>query len=272
MILRRLPVYGTGIALCAALIAVADTRHWSGAQTTLVALGVGVFYVVTIFVPVLIRDQMASYTPPRTPPAAGVVAKRVHRSAVSEENNEVGENRESAATVRSRPVLTTLESKLAEVTGLAMAAQAAGGKVTKLTEDKDASLAKALQQMANEALEVEERCTELAGTFEGKKTAILDEAREVKEKASEMMLTYLDDDSDALDGFEFLTMAEAAEVGHWSVLRTLNELAGNAELRGLIEWALPIQERHFQNVLQGSQKLAKDSAEEASTSDTGSPE
>jgi hypothetical protein len=36
----------------------------------------------------------------------------------------------------------------------------------------------------------------------------------------------------------------------------LNEQAGNAELRGLIEWALPIQERHFQNVLEGSVKLA----------------
>jgi coenzyme F420-reducing hydrogenase alpha subunit len=152
--------------------------------------------------------------------------------------------------------LTNLEEKLAEVTGLAMAAEAAGGKVTKLTEEKDSDLAATLQQMAQEAAETAERCTELAGTFEGKKTAILDEAREVKKKASEMMSTYLDDDADALDGFEFLTMAEAAEVGHWSVLRTLNEQAGNAELRGLIEWALPIQERHFQNVLEGSVKLA----------------
>jgi coenzyme F420-reducing hydrogenase alpha subunit len=152
--------------------------------------------------------------------------------------------------------LTNLEEKLAEVTGLAMAAQAAGGKITKLTEEKDSDLAATLQQMAKEAAETEERCTELAGTFEGKKTAILDEAREVKKKASEMMSTYLDDDADALDGFEFLTMAEAAEVGHWSVLRTLNEQAGNAELRGLIEWALPIQERHFQSVLAGSVKLA----------------
>ena len=152
--------------------------------------------------------------------------------------------------------LTNLEEKLAEVTGLAMAAQAAGGKVTKLTKGADGDLASALQKMAKEAAETEERCTKLAGTFEGKKTAILGEAREVKKKASEMMHTYLDADSDALDGFEFLTMAEAAEVGHWSVLKTLNEQAKHAELGGLIEWALPIQERHFQTVLAGSQKLA----------------
>jgi hypothetical protein len=71
-----------------------------------------------------------------------------------------------------------------------------------------------------------------------------------------MMSTYLDRDADALDGFEFLTMAEAAEVGHWSVLQTLNESAGNERVRDLVSWALPIQERHFQNVLEGSRKLA----------------
>jgi coenzyme F420-reducing hydrogenase alpha subunit len=152
--------------------------------------------------------------------------------------------------------LTNLEEKLAEVTGLAMAAESAGGKVTKLTEEQDRDLTKTLQQMAKEAAETAERCEQVASTFEGKKTAILDEAREVKKKASEMMSTYLDSDSDALDGFEFLTMAEAAEVGHWSVLQTMNESAGNEEVRELVSWALPIQQRHFEQVLQGSQKLA----------------
>jgi hypothetical protein len=162
--------------------------------------------------------------------------------------------------------LTHLEEKLAEVTGLAMAAQAATAKVTKLTEaDGDTDLVATLQQMAEEAAATEERCTTLAGEFEGKKTAILDEAREVKKKAAEMMATYLDDDAEALDGFEFLTMAEAAEVGHWSVLRTLNGRAGHSKLGELIDWALPIQERHFNDVLKGSQQLAasEDPNEEA---------
>jgi len=150
--------------------------------------------------------------------------------------------------------LTVLEEKLAEVTGLAMAAEAAGGKVTKLTDDRD--LAATLQRMGKEAAETAERCEEVAGSFDGKKTAILDEAREVKKKASEMMATYLDRDADALDGFEFLTMAEAAEVGHWSVLQTMNESAGNDRVQSLVAWALPIQERHFQDVLKGSRKLA----------------
>jgi hypothetical protein len=110
--------------------------------------------------------------------------------------------------------------------------------------------------MAEEAAETAKRCESVAAGFEGKKTAILKEAREVKQKANEMMSTYLDRDADALDGFEFLTMAEAAEVGHWSVLQTMNESARNEEVRELVSWALPIQERHFQDVLQGSLKLA----------------
>jgi hypothetical protein len=152
--------------------------------------------------------------------------------------------------------LTHLEEKLAEVTGLAMAAEAAGGKVSKLTEKQDASLVATLQKMAAEAAETAKRCESVAGNFEGKKTAILDEAREVKKKAGEMMSTYLDSDADALDGFEFLTMAEAAEVGHWSVLKTMNASARNEDVSDLVSWALPIQERHFQDVLQGSKKLA----------------
>ena len=75
--------------------------------------------------------------------------------------------------------------------------------------------------MNQEAAETEERCTEVAGEYEGKKTAILEKAREVKQEATEMMRTYLGDDADALDGFEFLTMAEAGEMGHWSIVDLL---------------------------------------------------
>jgi hypothetical protein len=150
--------------------------------------------------------------------------------------------------------LTVLEEKLAEVIGLAMAAQGATEKVVGLTEDGE--LAEKLERMKDEARETEERGTELAGELDGKKTAVLDKARETKGEATEMMSTYLGDDADALDGFEFLTMAEAGEVGHWSVLRTLNQQAGDQRLQELIDWALPIQERHFEEVKAGSLKLA----------------
>ena len=151
--------------------------------------------------------------------------------------------------------LTNLESKLAEVLGLAMAAQGATDKVKGMLEN-DNGLGDTLQRMHDEAAETEERCTELAGNIEGKKTAILDSARETKQEAEEMMQAYLGGEDDPLDGFEFLTMAEAGEVGHWSIVGKLNERAGDSSVQELVDWALPIQQRHFQDVLEGSLQLA----------------
>jgi energy-converting hydrogenase A subunit M len=152
--------------------------------------------------------------------------------------------------------LTVLEEKLGEVLGLAMAAKAATQKVSSLTEESD--LRSQLERMHEEAEQTEARCTDVAGEIDGKKTAILDKARETKSEAAEMMSIYLGDDAEALDGFEFLTMAEAGEVGHWSVLRKLNERARRDDIQQLVDWALPIQERHFQQVLEGSLQLAGD--------------
>ena len=155
--------------------------------------------------------------------------------------------------------LTNLETKLAEVIGLAMAAQDATEKIQKLVaEEGDDDLVKTLQSMAEEAAQAEQRSTEVVEQLEGKKTAILEEARSTKQKASQMMSTYLDSDADALDGLEFLTMAEAGEVGHWSVLDRLSEKAGDQRVRELVEWQLPIQKRHLQTVMEGSVKLASE--------------
>jgi hypothetical protein len=152
--------------------------------------------------------------------------------------------------------LTNLESKLAEVIGLAAAAKGATEKVKGMLDEDEQDLAETLERMHEEAAETEERATQVAGEFEGKKTAILEEAREVKQEATEMMNTYLEDEEEALDGFEFLTMAEAGEVGHWEILQQLNEQAGIPVIAELTKWALPIQERHFAEVRKGSLTLA----------------
>jgi hypothetical protein len=153
--------------------------------------------------------------------------------------------------------LTNLESKLGEVVGLAMAAQEAGQKVAKLAQEEgNDDLVSTLERMLEQAKETEERGTVVASSFEGKKTAILDEARDVKGKAQQMMKTYLDEASDTLDGFEFLTMAEAGEVGHWEILGTLNERARNSDVSELVGWALPIQQQHLETVRSTSLKLA----------------
>jgi hypothetical protein len=159
--------------------------------------------------------------------------------------------------------LTTLEEKLAEVLGLAQAAQKATEKVEGLVDDAD--VASKLQQMREEAEETERRCTEVAENRDGKKTAILEKAQETKGEAAEMMETYLGDDADGLDGFEFMTMAEAGEVGHWAVLAKLNEQAGEEPISELTRWALPIQERHFSDTKECALQLAgaKDPYEES---------
>ena len=142
--------------------------------------------------------------------------------------------------------LTNLESKLGEVIGLAMAAQAATERVEKLTDDK--GLKKQLQAMRKEAAKAEKDGTAVAASIDGKKGKILKEARSVKAKGAEMMKTYLDRDSDVLDGFEFLTMAEAGEVGHWAVLQQMNRQVRHPGVRDLVKEQLPIQKRHFKDV------------------------
>jgi len=153
--------------------------------------------------------------------------------------------------------LTNLESKLGEVAGLAMAAKSATTTVVKLARGEDeAELVTRLQQMHDEAAETERRCSELAGSFDGKKTAILEEAKETRDKAAQMLEIYLDEESDVLDGFEFLTMAEAGEVGHWRVLKQMASKSGQREVVNLVDWALPIQERHFAFATETSDRLA----------------
>ena len=150
--------------------------------------------------------------------------------------------------------LSSFEEKLGEVIGLAMAAQAATEKVETLTDDQ--ALVQQLKTMREEAAMAETRGTELAGSFDGKKSKIVAEARTVKKKGAEMMKTYLDRDADELDGFEFLTMAEAGEVGHWQVLNELNKKAKHPGVRELVNVQLAIQKRHLRDVMAASVTLA----------------
>ena len=71
-----------------------------------------------------------------------------------------------------------------------------------------------------------------------------------------MMKTYLDRGSDDLDGFEFLTMAEAGEVGHWQVLEQLNKKAKHRGVGELVKVQLAIQKRHLRDVMAASLTLA----------------
>src|SRR6201985_3312833 len=154
------------------------------------------------------------------------------------------------------PELTHLDEKLAEVLGLAQAAQAATKKVATLArKEKETELVELMTRMGEDAAQAEERCDAAASTREGMKTAIAKKARETKAELTDFMKTYLED-AEALDGLEFLSMAEGGELAPWEILDRLNETANNAEIGRVVEFAVPLQQGHVNAVREHSLRLA----------------
>jgi hypothetical protein len=152
--------------------------------------------------------------------------------------------------------LTHLDEKLAEVLGLAQAAQAATKKVATLARnEQETELIDLLTQMGDQAAQVEDRCQAAAGTRDGLKTAITDKARETKTEVTGFMRTYLKD-AEALDGLEFLSMAEAGELAHWEILAKLNDSANDSDIGALVTFAVPVQRAHVEAVREHSLRLA----------------
>ena len=87
------------------------------------------------------------------------------------------------------------------------------------------------------------------------KTAIAAKARETKAEVNGFMTTYLED-AEALDGLEFLSMAEAGEMAHWEILATLNEKANDKDIAAVVKFALPLQQSHVEAVRKQSLRLA----------------
>src|SRR3954451_19499561 len=130
--------------------------------------------------------------------------------------------------------LTPLDEKLAAVLGLAQAAQAATSKVAGMEGADDFKAD--LDRMSQQAAETEQRTDGYIDTLEGRKTAIREKARETKSEAVDMMKTYLGDEEEALDGFEFLSMAEAGELCHWEIVQTVADTAGERQAKELADW------------------------------------
>ena len=156
--------------------------------------------------------------------------------------------------------LTPLDEKLAEVLGLAQAAQAATQHVSGM-EDAE-QFKRDLERMKTEAAETERRTDALIDTLDGKKTAIRDMARETKGEAVDMMKTYLGDEEEALDGFEFLAMAEAGELCHWEIVEKMAGTLGDKQVAQLAQWAVGVQRRHVATVRDASLTLAAEEARE----------
>jgi hypothetical protein len=157
--------------------------------------------------------------------------------------------------------LTPLDEKLGEVLGLAQAAQAATDKVAAMegAEDFEADL----RRMHEQAIETERRTDALVDGLEGKKTAIREKARETKSEAAEMMQTYLGGEGEALDGFEFLSMAEAGELCHWEIVETMSSTIDASDVNELATWAVGVQREHVETVRRGSLELAAEEIRES---------
>src|SRR5215213_3948223 len=156
--------------------------------------------------------------------------------------------------------LTPLDEKLGEVLGLAQAAQAATKTVREM-EDAE-RFADDLDRMHDQAAETERRTDDLVDGREGRKTAIREKARDTRHEATEMMETYLGGEEEALDGFEFLSMAEAGELCHWEIVHTMSQTVGEDDAHRLAEWAVGVQREHVEAVRRAALALA---AEEIGT-------
>jgi hypothetical protein len=151
--------------------------------------------------------------------------------------------------------LTPLDEKLGEVLGLAQAAQDATKQVSGMEDAEDFD--EQLERMRAEAEETERRTDGLVDSLDGKKTAIREKARETKSEAVDMMKTYLAGEDEALDGFEFLSMAEAGELCHWEIVQTMADTLSLDDVSELADWAVEVQRGHIETVRAASLELAQ---------------
>jgi hypothetical protein len=162
------------------------------------------------------------------------------------------------------PELTPLDEKLGEVLGLAQAAQVATQHVRSL-EGADA-FGTDLERMHEQAAETERRTDAIVDAREGRKTAIRDKARDTKGEGAEMMKIYLGGEEEALDGFEFLSMAEAGELCHWEIVDAMAGRTGESEVAEVARWALEVQRRHVETVRKAALALATEEVAETASS------
>jgi hypothetical protein len=152
--------------------------------------------------------------------------------------------------------LTLLHEKLSEAWALALA----GVTVTERLRQRlaDPGLASELARMQREARETHARCHGVASALGVElEDELRAKAQRTRDKAADMLLTWLKPGTDDLAAWTFLVMAEAAEVAAWRVVVRLAEDAEDERFLGLATWALPIQERHLETALEGCTRLAE---------------
>ena len=152
--------------------------------------------------------------------------------------------------------LTTLQAKLADAHGLAMAA----ADVTRLVEPRidDVVLRGDVRAMRREAEETRARCLEVEAEL-GEPVAgeILAHANTIAERAADLAGAWFKAGTDPLSAWSFLAMGEAGEVTTWAAVAALAVQARAAAIAELAEWALEVQQRHLEVALTGAVRLAE---------------
>lgn len=150
--------------------------------------------------------------------------------------------------------LTPLQEKLGEVLGLALAAPVVVAKVEERVEE--AELRRGLAAMRREAEALRGRCAQIAAAWGGEtRWDVLSHAEYVQRKAGAMAHAWFKAATDAVQAYEFLAMGEAGELAATAALGAANR-GGEAAVAALVAWALPIQERHLQEALDGCTRAA----------------
>lgn len=150
--------------------------------------------------------------------------------------------------------LTLVQEKLGEVLALALAAEIVAEKCEERVDDP--ALVEALRTMRREARETQARVTGVAERYvDEERWEIHAHAAYVQRKAGEMANAWFKAATDGIQALEFLSMGEAGEIAAWAALAELNG-SGDPAIAELCAWALPIQERHLKDALEGVVRLA----------------
>ena len=155
----------------------------------------------------------------------------------------------------SEEPLTTLQELLAKAHGLAIAATTVADKVA--ARIVDAELRAELHELQEEARRTRAWCLELEQRNDDAiAQALLHHANTADEKASDLAGAWFKAGTGPLEALTFLAMGEAAEVAVWTALAQLVRASDDEDLVTLVEWALPVQQRHLEFALEAVAKLA----------------
>ena len=186
--------------------------------------------------------------------AHAVALQQDHRTAAARQLQRGGDARDPAADHTGVDLQVGGQRGGSEAGGLGPVQPQRARSAGKLVGDHGPALPASGLRQARRPRRV--RTDELIDGLEGKKTAIREMARETKGEAVEMMKTYLADEEEALDGFEFLSMAEAGELCPWEIVAKMSETIGAEDVRGLAGWAVGVQREHVESVRRASLTLA----------------